>query len=296
MIDVLIIGGGCAGISAAIYSARAGLSCTIIERKYPCGQIATTHKLENYPGIIEISGADFGLNLRKHAEKFGVPFKSSDITGIKPIDGGFEVGEYTARSVIVATGAEPTKLGIPGEEQLRGSGVSYCATCDGMFFKGRDVALVGGGDTALEEAIYLSALARKIYVVHRRNEFRAQRVLVERASKLDNIEFVMESKPVRIEGKFEVEKLVVDNLGQEKTLEVEGVFMAVGYSPDTAWLKGFVDLDEKGYVIAGEDTVTNVPGIFVAGDVRKKMLRQVVTAVADGAVASTMAFSHLSLQ
>ncbi len=296
MTDVIIIGGGPAGISAGIYSARAGLSCTIIERKFAGGQIATTHKLENYPGILEISGVDFGGDLRKHAEKFGVKFASGDVTAINREGDGFEVAGHTAKSVIIALGAEPTKLGIPGEAELVGSGVSYCATCDGMFFKDMDVAIIGGGDTALEEAIYLAGMTKSVTVVHRRDEFRAQKLLVDRASEIENIKFQMQSKPISVKGKFDVEALVVDNNGEEISIEVAGVFFAVGYSPQTAWLDGFVTLDDKGYVVAGEDTKTNVDGVFVAGDVRKKKLRQVVTAVADGAVAATMAFEYISLK
>ena len=298
MRDIVIIGAGPAGLTAGIYAARAGLSTLLLEKAFPGGQIAKTAQLENFPGFPGgISGPDFCEALRRQAEEQGVSFRMAEVTKIDPkrrsvyADGE----EIEAKTIILALGAQPRSLEIPGEAELTGAGVSYCATCDGAFFRGREVAIVGGGDTALEDALYLGNLAKKVYLIHRRDTFRAGKVLVDRAADHEKIEFLLDTVPVRFLGKLDFEGMEVKNVktGDLSTLTVEGCFIAAGNTPDTAWLKDTVALDASGYIVAGEDTKTSVPGIFAAGDARAKRLRQVVTAAADGAVAATMAQEYI---
>lgn len=303
MYDVAIIGAGPAGLTAGIYAARAGLSVLILEKLYPGGQIISTHLLENYPGFHEgIGGADFSNNLREHALRFGAklqadPAVSMELEGpVKRIQGS--EGSYEARSVILALGAVPRKLGLDKEAAYTGAGISYCATCDGAFFRGREVCVVGGGDTALEDALYLSNLVKKVTIVHRREGFRAQQYLLDRAKQRENILFLTSRRPKAILGDEGFEGLLLENTqtGEEEPLTVDGCFVAVGQLPDTAIVKDVVALDDYGYILAGEDTKTNIPGVFAAGDARNKPLRQVVTAAADGAVAAMAAQSYLENQ
>ncbi|PWL45850.1 MAG: thioredoxin-disulfide reductase [Clostridiales bacterium] len=297
MYDILTIGGGPAGLTAAIYGARAGLSVAVVEKAVPGGQITSTHQLENYPGFAQgISGAEFSQQLLEQAKRVGAQVLTDEILSlqlegkVKKAEG--KAGSYQAKTMILALGAAPRKLEIPGEQQFTGMGVSYCATCDGAFFKGLRVAVIGGGDTAFEDARYLSDLAAEVYLVHRRDTFRAQQYLVEKAKAKENIHFIKQAVPVEICGGMDLEYIVLQDVqtGKRQELAVEGVFAAVGQKPNTELVQGKIALDAAGYIEADENTRTNIPGIFAAGDVRKKRLRQVVTAAADGAVAAMEAY------
>jgi len=288
--DLIIIGGGPAGLSAAIYARRARLDAIVIE-KAPMsgGQVLNTSEVDNYPGLPGINGFELGMKFKEHAEKFDVSFAEGDIVSVD-FSGKEKVvntssASYKSKAVLIATGASHRHLGAPGEEELSGMGVSYCATCDGMFFKGRITAVAGGGDVAVEDAIFLSRMCEKVYIIHRRDEFRAAKALVDVLKKCPNVELVMDSVVEAIEGENQVEKVSVKNVktGETKSIAVDGIFVAVGMIPNTESFSGAVELDKTGYVIAGEDGMTNVPGVFAAGDVRTKQLRQIVTAVSDGA-------------
>lgn len=288
--DLAILGAGPAGICAAIYATRGKLNTLWLEKKFvQGGQIVDTYEVDNYPGLPGITGLDLGETMVKHAEKLGIKPKREPVLSIED-EGEVKVirtkkNQYRARAVILACGAAHRQLGIPGEEELSGMGVSYCATCDGAFFQGGTVAVVGGGNVAVEDAILLSRTCKKVYLVHRRDELRADKVLQDKLFKCANVEMVWDSVPTVIEGTDKVEDIKVHNVKTDegKTIAVDGVFIAVGILPNTEKFKGLVDLDESGYIIAGEDGVTSTPGIFAAGDIRTKNLRQVVTAVADGA-------------
>ena len=288
--DLAILGAGPAGICAAIYAARAKMDVIWLDRKFvQGGQIVDTYEVDNYPGLPGITGLDLGEAMAGHAEKLGLKPKREPVLSITD-EGERKVirtkkNEYRAKAVILACGATHRHLGIPGEEELSGMGVSYCATCDAAFFQDRTVAVVGGGNVAVEDAILLSRTCKKVYLVHRRGELRADKVLQDRLFRCPNVEMVWDNVPVSIEGTEKVESLKVRNVrtDEEKTIAVDGVFIAVGILPNTEKFKNLVALDEGGYIIAGEDCVTSTPGIFAAGDIRTKQLRQVVTAVADGA-------------
>ena len=288
--DLVILGAGPAGICAAIYATRGKLNTLWLEKKFvQGGQIVDTYEVDNYPGLPGITGLDLGEAMVKHAEKLGISPRREPVLSIED-EGEIKVihtkkNHYRTKSVILACGAAHRQLGIPGEEELSGMGVSYCATCDGAFFQGGTVAVVGGGNVAVEDAILLSRTCRKVYLVHRRGELRADKVLQDRLFRCPNVEMVWDNVPVSIEGTEKVESLKVRNVrtDEEKTIAVDGVFIAVGILPNTEKFKGLVALDESGYIVAGEDCVTSTPGIFAAGDIRTKQLRQVVTAVADGA-------------
>lgn len=288
--DLAILGAGPAGICAAIYATRGKMNTLWLEKKFvQGGQIVDTYEVDNYPGLPGITGLDLGEAMVKHAEKLGIKPKREPVLSIED-EGEIKVirtkkNQYRARAVILACGAAHRQLGIPGEEELSGMGVSYCATCDGAFFQGGTVAVVGGGNVAVEDAILLSRTCKKVYLVHRRDELRADKVLQDKLFKCANVELVWDSVPVAIEGSEKVENLKVRNVktDEEKTIVVDGVFVAVGILPNTEKFKGLVELDESGYIAAGEDGATSTPGIFAAGDIRTKNLRQVVTAVADGA-------------
>ena len=296
--DLIIIGFGPAGMSAAIYAARAGLKFLVLEKNYiGGGQMRDTYEVENYPGLPGLTGAQLADAMAAHCEKLGIKPRTAKVLRVEPdrelhrvvTDGELHRavtdGEtYETRNVILAAGASHAPLGIPGEERLRGRGVSYCATCDGAFFKNKDVAVIGGGNLAVEDAIYLAKICRKVYLIHRRDALRAEQILQEQFFALANAQPVWNSNAVRIEGEKRVSGLVVRNrAGEERTLAVSGVFIAVGIVPETALLEGLVRIDEKGYIIAGEDGATSVPGLYVAGDARTKAMRQIVTAVSDGA-------------
>ena len=288
--DLAILGAGPAGICAAIYATRGKLNTLWLEKKFvQVGQIVDTYEVDNYPGLPGITGLDLGETMVNHAEKLGIKPKREPVLSIEE-ENGLKVirtkkNRYMAKAVILACGAAHRQLGIPGEEELSGMGVSYCATCDGAFFQDGTVAVVGGGNVAVEDAILLSRTCKKVYLVHRRDELRADKVLQDKLFKCANVEMVWDSVPTVIEGTDKVEDIKVHNVKTDegKTIAVDGVFIAVGILPNTEKFKGLVDLDESGYIIAGEDGVTSTPGIFAAGDIRTKNLRQVVTAVADGA-------------
>lgn len=289
MYDIIIIGSGPAGLSAAIYAARTGLSFAVVEKEYQgTGQIALTERVDNYPGAYGTDGFSLGESFREHAEALGTEFIEAEAAEIVPGNGFYRIAlsggsSLEARAVIIAAGAYPRRLGIPGEEELSGRGVSYCAVCDGAFFSGGTVAVIGGGDTALGDALYLSRIAEKVYLVHRRDKLRGSKILQDKVKNTPNIELVLEAKPISIEGDTKVAGLNVSVGGKVTRIDTDAVFVAVGAVPQSGLLKGLAELDENGYAIAGEDGVTSAAGIFAAGDVRTKPLRQVVTAAADGA-------------
>lgn len=292
--DIIIVGAGPAGLSAAVYAKRAGFSTLVLDKSpISGGQVLSTYEVDNYLGIPGVTGMELGDKFKEHAVAAGAEFVcanvlSMDVTGETKIV-RTDKEDYEARAVIFAVGAHHAKLSVKGEEELIGMGVSYCATCDGAFFRNRKVAVVGGGDVAIEDAIFLARACEKVYVIHRRDTFRAAHSLVERARQMENIEFVIDTTVTEICGEDMVEKLVLSNVKtKEKTeLEVHGIFIAVGIVPDTDILQGIVSMDDKGYVLADELGSTNVPGVFVAGDCKQKRLRQIITAVADGANAVT---------
>ncbi|MDY3017558.1 MAG: thioredoxin-disulfide reductase [Blautia sp.] len=288
--DLAILGAGPAGISAAIYAARARLNTLWIERKFAQGgQIVDTYEVDNYPGLPGINGMELGEKMAAHAEKLGLTPLRENVVSVETED---EVkiirtkkNEYRARTVILAFGAAHRTLGVPGEEALSGMGVSYCATCDGAFFRDRTVAVIGGGNVAAEDAILLSRTCKKVYVIHRRDKMRADQILQEKLFACENVEMIWDTVPVSIEGEEMVSGIKLQNkkTGEEKELSLDGVFIAVGIVPNTELFGDLVKLDESGYIVAGEDCVTSTPGIFAAGDIRTKQLRQVITAAADGA-------------
>mgnify|MGYP000512739087 CR=1 FL=1 len=298
--DVAIIGAGPAGLSAGLYCARAKLSTVIIEKMYPGGQAALTHKIENYPGFTEgINGAELTENMKKQAEKFGANIINGEVQGIEKQGDKFLINlkneTLEASSVILAMGAQARKLGIEDEERFVGKGISYCATCDGAFYVGSPVAMVGGGDTAIEEALFLTRFASKIYVIHRRDQLRATKILQERSFKNEKIEFIWNSIVKGIKGDPMVQEVLLEDVktGEQRTLSVDGLFVAIGWEPNTGIVKDLLKLDDQGYIITDENMQTDIPGLFAAGDVRKKPLRQVVTAVADGAIAAVSAEKYL---
>ena len=301
MADIIIVGAGPAGLSAAIYARRAGMDTVVYEAESYGGQIINTPEIENYPAIAKISGFDFADGLYKQAEALGAAIKFDKVTGIRPAEGGFEVateysGTETCKAVVLAVGAKNRHMGIAREEELTGKGVSYCATCDGAFYKGKTVAVTGGGNTAVEDAIYLCGMAEKVYLVHRRNEFRAEETLVNAAKAIENLEFVTPYVVKELKGEPKLSSVVLENRedGSEREIAVDGLFVAIGQEPATAGFKDLVTLS-GGYIEAGEDCKTNVPGIFAAGDGRTKKVRQLTTACADGAVAALAAVDFIKL-
>lgn len=296
MYDLIIIGSGPAGLSAAVYGKRAGLNLLVLEKNpMSGGQVLNTYEVDNYLGMPGMNGFDMGMQFRQHADKLGVEFREAEVSEIRDMGSKKVVqtdGEaLETKSVILATGAVHAHLGVPGEEELAGMGVSYCATCDGAFFRGRTVAVVGGGDVALEDAIYLARTSEKVYLIHRRDELRGAMVLQEELKSLPNVEILYSHVVEEIQGEDAVEGVRIKNLKTEETsvLPVAGVFVAVGIRPGTELVRELTACDEGGYVLAGEDCATKVPGLYAAGDVRKKPIRQIVTAVADGANAAMAA-------
>lgn len=288
--DVVIIGSGPAGLSAAIYATRAGFDSLIIERTgMGGGQVLTTYEVDNYPGFPGINGFDLGMKMYEHAEGLGVEMLTCDVHGVE-IEDEWKIlrtsqGEMRAKALVIATGATHAKLNVKGESEFAGKGVSYCATCDGAFFRKQTVAVVGGGDVAVEDAIFLAGMCEKVYLVHRRDELRAAKSLQEKLRQKNNVEILWDTIVEAIEGGDKVEKVHLKS-GKEmekKELAVSGVFVAIGMKPLTEVFQGVVELDAYGYILADENCETNQPGIVVAGDARTKKLRQIVTAVADGA-------------
>lgn len=301
MKDIMIIGSGPAGLSAAIYAKRAGLDAAVLE-KAPMsgGQVLTTYEVDNYPGLPGIGGFELGMKFREHADRMQVEFIEEEVEQIED-EGDYKKvittqGEHEARTVLLATGAVHAKLGIPGEDELAGMGVSYCATCDGAFFGKKTTAVIGGGDVAVEDAIFLSRMCEKVYLIHRRDELRAAKSLQKELFELPNVEVLWNSLPEAILGSEQVEGLRITEreTGKTQELNVSGVFVAVGILPNTDYCSGLVEMDEKGYVLAGEDCCTSRKGIYAAGDIRKKPLRQILTAAADGANAITSIQGYLA--
>ncbi|MBM6853335.1 thioredoxin-disulfide reductase [Mediterraneibacter glycyrrhizinilyticus] len=302
MYDIGIVGGGTAGMTAAIYGQRAGKKTVIIEGGNFGGQITSSPNVENYPGIASVSGSEFSMNLLDQAMKLGTETVVEKVTGIREEDGIKVIEttgkEYPCRSIILATGVTHRHLGVPGEEKLTGAGVSYCATCDGAFFRGRDVAVIGGGSTALQDAEFLSDYCRKVYLVHRRDEFRGEESIVRRLREKENVEFVLSATVKEIPGDTMVEGVILNNkkTGEEIRLDVAGVFIAVGQIPQNEQFAETVKLDASGFILASEDCMTSHPGIFAAGDCRTKEVRQLTTAAADGAVAALAACKYVAEQ
>lgn len=302
MQDLLIVGAGPAGLSAAIYAARAGMSFTILEQMAPGGQAATTHHIENYPGFADgIGGVDLAMAMQAQAQNLGAVFayelvEKMELTGReKKIITAQNT--YTARAVILAMGAQPRTLGLPGEEAMRGRGVSYCATCDGFFFKGKRTVIIGGGDTALQDAQYLSNLCENVTILHRRNEFRAAKRLQDKARGLSNVTMMTPYVPVSIQQKEGmVSGLIAEHVEtkEQKRIDCDGIFIAAGYLPQNEMVKGQVTLTEAGYIQTDARKKTNLPGVYAIGDISTTPLRQVVTACADGAVAVASAEQYLS--
>ena len=291
--DTLIIGGGPAGYTAALYATRAGLNTAILERMSPGGQMALTDIIDNYPGFPEgVDGIMLGMNMQMQAERFGAKTLYEDVVSVDFTDPSVKVvktanNTYHARTVIIATGANPRELGLDNERALTGKGVHYCAHCDGRFYKGKTVAVVGGGNSAVADALYLSRVTDKVYVIHRRDSLRATKIYHEPLMKAENVEFVWDSTVTEILSDGRVTGVRVKNLkdGSEQELAFSGLFVSIGRKPATDFLQGALELDEYSYIVADESTRTSVPGVFAVGDVRTKALRQVVTAVADGATA-----------
>ncbi len=298
MVDIIIVGSGPAGMSAAVYGKRAGLSVLVIEKVYyGTGQVAESSHVDNYLGLPGINGYELGEKFRSHAEGLGVEFKDGEVIRFEKAADRWYVhlknGEtLESKTVVYAAGAGHRHLGVPGEEEFSGKGVSYCATCDGAFFKGKDVAVVGGGNTAMDDAIYLSDICNKVYLVHRRDVFRGDTTTLMKLKETDNIELVVPAKVQEVKGEQAVTEL---HLEDGRSLEVSGVFVAVGMQPATDLLQGIVLLDGNGYIIADETGKTSAAGFFAAGDVRTKELRQIITAVADGANAATSAEKYIRL-
>lgn len=302
--DLIIIGGGPAGLTAGIYATRAKLNTVLLERLNPGGLVASTDWVENYPGFPEgMSGAELMKKMEEQAVKFGLniaSFKevtSADLKGqTKTVK--IDNEEYKAKAVIIASGTEPKKLNIPGEEKFKGKGVSYCATCDGPFFQGKDIVMIGGGSSGIQEGLFLTRFVKSITVVEFMPHLNAEKILQERAHKDAKFKFFVNHMATSINGENQVESVSIKSreTNEEKTIPAAGVFIYVGWDPKTEFLKGQVELDKWGYVIAGEDTKTSVPGVFAAGDVREKTLRQITTAVADGAVAAFVAEKYIEEQ
>lgn len=291
--DVAVIGGGPGGYTAALYAARANLRVIVFERLTPGGQMGTTDRIDNYPGFPEgIEGFDLAMKMQQGAERFGVKTQLTEVTSLDltadPKVVHTKSGDVDARTVVLATGASPRELGLPGEQQLRGRGVSYCATCDGMFYRGKTVVVVGGGNTAVADALYLSRICKKVYLIHRRDQLRASKVYLDPLTKAENIEFVWNAEVTELHAGETLAGVTVRNkvTNADLHLPCDGLFVAVGRLPENSLFRGQVSLDEGGYVIANESTQTNIPGVFAVGDIRQKALRQVITAASDGAVAA----------
>jgi thioredoxin reductase (NADPH) len=292
--EAIIIGGGPAGLTAGIYLMRAGIDVLLLEKMIPGGTPMNTERVENYPGFPEgISGRDLMNRFTEHARQCGLLIQEfSEAEDIYRESGKFMIKTtnrtYTSDGMILATGTEPAKMGIPGEKELLGRGISYCATCDGAFFRNLDVAVIGGGDAAIEEGLSLANIARKVYVIHRRDTLRAQKIVQERAFRNSKMEFLWNKRPLEIKGKDQVENIIIEDVktGEHSEVKVDGVFVYVGANPNTAFLKNFVDRDAAGFILTDEALSAKTKGLFVAGDVRKKTLRQISTAVGDGALAA----------
>lgn len=291
--DVLVLGGGPGGYTAAMYAARSGLRTLVLERLAAGGQMALTHQVDNYPGFDEgVDGFTLGMKMQQGAERFGAETVFADVQSVE-LDGKIkklhtEQGTFYGRTVIAATGANPRKLGLPMEQELTGKGVHYCAACDGMFYRGKTVVLVGGGNSAVADALTLARVAKKVILVHRRDTLRASKIYHEPLEQMENIEFRWNSEVKELRYGDRVNGVVIRNnvTGEDETVSCDGLFVSVGREPATALFRGQLELDEGGYIVAGESTATNLSGVYAVGDVRTKAVRQIVTATADGAVAA----------
>ena len=297
--DIIIIGAGPAGLTSAIYARRANKKVLVLEAKSYGGQIINTLDIENYPVEEHISGFDFATKIYNQAKNLGAEIVFEKVVGINDLGKKKEVitikNTYKTKAVIVATGSENRKLGLTNEDELIGKGVSYCATCDGAFYKKKTVAVVGGGNTALEDALYLTDIAEKVYLIHRRDEFRGEETTVHHLKEKSNIEFIYNSNVTKLNAKEKLESIeVTNNDGNVRTIAVDGLFVAVGRIPENQNFAKLINLDKAGYVVAGENCNTNVPGIFVAGDNRVKEVRQLVTATSDGAVSAVEAIKYIN--
>lgn len=294
--DLIVIGGGPAGMTAALYAGRAGLSCLLLEKMFFGGQMLKTSEIDNFPGVPNLRDS-FALadSMKSQAEAAGAELKTEEVLSLSEENGLKTVvtdsGTYTARTLILATGANPRKAEIPGEEAFSGRGVSYCATCDGAFFRNKTVAVVGGGNTALEDVAYLSAICEKVYLIHRRDTFRASRILVDRAQAAENVSFILNTNVTEVVGDGFVTGLTLNTA--EEILPVDAVFFAIGTVPESGLFQGFVNTDNSGAVLTDETLQASVPGVFAAGDLRQKTLRQIVTACADGAECAYQAQRYL---
>ena len=298
--ELVIVGGGPAGLSAGIYGARARLRTLIVEKLACGGQAATTHRIENYPGFAQgITGPELMEQMENQAKGLGVEFAYAEAVGLRPESSGYVLltdgEEIRGKTIIIATGTQPNTLGVPGEDDWRGRGVSYCATCDGAFFRDKDVVVVGGGDSAAEGALFLTRFARKIYVVHRRDQLRATKILGERLAAHPKIQLVWNKVVKEIQGQAFVERVLLADTrgGEDLEIAASGLFVYIGSNPNTEWLRTDIARTDQGYIITDERMQTSLPGVFAAGDVRRTPLRQVVTAVADGAVAAVEAEKYL---
>ena len=297
--DILIVGGGPAGLTAATYARRAGKSVLVIEKNAFGGQITWSPKVENFPGFVSVSGAQLGDRLLEQAMEQGAEVELDEVTAVSVRPDGIKTVKcdsgavFRGRALIVAVGAKPRMLGLPREEELVGNGVCFCAVCDGAFYAGKDVAVNGGGNSALQDALLLSEKCRRVYLIHRRDAFRGEQKLVEALEKRENVEFVLRASVAELLGDGELTGVVVEQDGQRRELPVAGLFVAIGHAPDNGIFSGLMDLDRAGYAASGEDCLTATPGVFVAGDCRAKGVRQLTTAAADGAVAALAACRYL---
>lgn len=300
MYDIIIIGAGPAGLTAAIYARQARKSVLILEKESYGGQILKANKVKNYPGFSEISGFEFSTNLYNQATALKPDIKFERVIEVKNSDGKKHVitekNEYLAKAIIIATGAESRKLGLNNEEKLLGKGISYCATCDGMFFKDKDVAIIGGGNTAIDDAMYLSDIVKKLYLIYRRKEFRIESINLDKLKNKDNVEIILDTNIVDINGEDKLNSITLkhNDSSELKELNIDALFIAAGHIPITSMFDGLIKVDEKGYIISNEDCTTNIDGIFVAGDVRKKDIRQLTTACSDGTISAINACKYIN--
>lgn len=293
--DIIIVGAGPAGLTAAIYARRANKKVLVLEANTYGGQIINTNVIENYPVNPGISGFDFATKLYNQTKDLGAEIKFEKVIDITEQEVITKKQAYKAKTIILATGADNRKLKLENEEKLTGKGISYCATCDGALYKNKTVAVNGGGNSALEDALYLSEIAETVYLIHRRNEFRAEQILIDQIKEKQNIKTILNSTITKINGENKLESIEIENDKKEKqTLKLDALFIAVGQVPETENFKKLININDKGYVIAGEDCKTNIPNIFVAGDNRTKTLRQLVTAASDGAIAATAAIKYIN--
>ena len=295
MYDIIIVGAGPAGLTSALYAGRANKKILVLETKVPGGQIVNAHKVTNYPGIDNISGSDYATNLYNQVLNLGVEVKFETVLSIND---NKEVttnnNTYKAKAIILATGAENRRLRIENEDKLVGKGVSYCATCDGNFYKGKEVAVVGGGNSALEDALYLSDIASKVYLIHRRDSFRGEESLSDQIKNKSNIEIIYNSNVISINGEDKIESITIkNNLEQTQTINIDALFVAIGQEPKNIIFKNIVEIDSNGYIVSHDDVYTSKKGIYVAGDAREKILRQLTTAVSDGSIAATVAIKEM---